>query len=302
FDAAISRRQGQWQQALAGLRQAQIYDPRNASPVFEIGQTNAILRRYAEADRGYAHAAELSLNPTLSLGRQAYNTVIWKGDLAPLRAWLAALPPASEEHLNSEYYYFQLAWLSRDYAAAAKAAQESDSSTWTSTNGNTVLPRRLYLAWAVATAGNTAKAAELYRDLHVQALAAVRERPGDWDRHLALGFAAAGLGMKDEALREGRKAAELLPVSRDAFAGPEVLSNVARIDVRAGAKDQAIALLQRLLAIPAGVWVSPAMLRLDPVWDPLPGDPRFQSLLTQYVQYKPAVIPAIPTTSNEPPQ
>ncbi|HWG10874.1 MAG TPA: hypothetical protein VN693_05185 [Rhodanobacteraceae bacterium] len=287
ISAAIARRQGRWQQALDGLQESRVYDPRNAQPVFETGQTYAALRRYPEADRAYAHAAELSLNPTLGLGRRAWNTVLWKGDLAPLRTWLATLPTASEERLYSEAYYFKSAWFSRDYAAAVNAVQESHSPAWITVNGNTALPRRLYLAWALAAAGENAKAAALYRDLHAEALAAVRERPDDWDRHLALGFAAAGLGMKDEALREGRRAAELLPISRDAFAGPEVLSYVARIDVRAGDNDDAIALLQQLLAMPAGLWVSPAMLRLDPVWDPLRNDPRFQVLLKKYADAQP---------------
>ena len=287
LDAAIARRQGRWQQALDGLRQAQTYDPRNAQPAFEIGQTNAMLRRYAEAEQAYAHSVELSIDPTLALSRQVWITVIWKGDLAPLRAWLATLPPTTDEHRTSEGYYFELAWLSRDYAAAAKAVQESDSQGWTSTNGNTVLPRRLRLAWALAASGDAEKAAALYRELYEQALTDVHDRPGDWDRHLALGFAAAGLGMKDEARREAHRATELLPVERDAFAGPEVLSYAARIDARTGDHDAAIALLQRLMSIPAGLWISPAQLRLDPVWDPLRNDPRFVALTKQpIIEYK----------------
>ena len=280
--AAIARRQGQWQQAMDGLRQAQVYDPRNASPAFETGQTLAILRHYADSDRAYAHAAELSQNPALSQAIQAWNTVLWKGDVAPLRAALAALTLGSEEYRSTRLAAFQVEWLSRDFVAAVNAVQESNDVLWNSYNGNTVLPRRLYLAWALTAVGDADKAAALYRELHAQALADVRERPEDWDRHLALGFAAAGLGLKDEALREANRASELLPVSRDAFAGPEVLSYAARIDVLAGDHDAAIGKLQRLMAIPAGLWVSPALLRIDPVWDPMRSDARFKALVQQH--------------------
>jgi hypothetical protein len=83
-------------------------------------------------------------------------------------------------------------------------------------------------------------------------------------------------------LREAGRATELLPVSRDAFAGPEVMSYAARIDVLAGDRDAAIGKLQHLMSIPAGLWVSAAMLRIDPVWDPLRGDARFEALLKKY--------------------
>jgi serine/threonine-protein kinase len=279
--AAIARRQGKWEQALDDLRQAAIYDPRNASIPFEFGQTYATLRRYAEADQAYGHAAELSADPGLSVVRRAWNTVNWKGDLAPMRAALNALPAGSDARFVDYGYFFALAWLSRDFAAAASIAEASPAETWTAANGNSVLSRRLWLGWAYAARGDPAKASALYADLHTQQQAAVRERPNDWDRHMALAFAAAGLGAKDEAIAEGRRATELLPVSRDAFAGPEMQSHLAKLYVRVGENDQAIAVLQQLMAWPAGLFVSPAMLRLDPVWDPLRGDPRFQTLLKE---------------------
>ena len=279
--AAIARRQGKWEQTLEGLRQAQSFDPRNSSVPFEFGQTFAQLRRFAEADQAYARAAELSADPALSQIRRAQNTAVWKGDLAPWRAALAALSPSSDAYLTSRSTFFELEWLSRDYAAAAKVAEESDQAVWTASRGNSALPRRLRLAWAYAAMGDGAKAKALYADIHQEYQTAVHERPDDWDRHLALGLAAAGLGLKDEAISEGRRSTELLPVSRDAFAGPEYVAYLAEIYVRVGENDQAIALLQQLMAIPAGLVMSPALLRLDPVWDRLRGDARFQKLANE---------------------
>ena len=279
--AAIARRQGKWDQTLEGLRQAQAFDPRNSSPAFEFGQTYAQLRRYAEAGQAYAHAAELSADPALSQIRRAQNTAVWKGDLAPLRATLAALAPTSDAYLTSRSAFFDFDWWSRDYAAAAKVAEAAGKDMWTASRGNSVLPARLRLAWAYAAMGDAAKAKALYADIRAEYQVAVRERPGDWDRHMALGLAAAGLGEKDEAIGEGRRATELLPISRDAFAGPEFVLYLAEIYVRVGEHDQAIALLQQLMAIPAGLALSPALLRLDPVWDPLRGDARFQKLANE---------------------
>jgi TolB-like protein/Tfp pilus assembly protein PilF len=278
LSAAIARRQGKWDQTLESLRQAAIYDPRNASVPFEIGQTNAMLRRYAEADQAYAHAAELSADPALSQVRRAWNRVNWRGDIASLRSALEALPVGSDARAVDSGFFFALAWFSRDYEAAVPILEASSADTWTAVNGNSVLPRRLLLAWTYAARGDAAKANSLYTDIHAQLQAAVHDRPDDWDRHMALAFAAAGLGAKDEAIAQGRRAAELLPVSRDAFAGPEMQSHVARLDVRIGENDQAITVLQQLMSLPAGMFVSPAILQLDPVWDPLRNDPRFQML------------------------
>jgi hypothetical protein len=95
---------------------------------------------------------------------------------------------------------------------------------------------------------------------------------------MALALAAAGLGLKDEAICEGRRATELLPVSHDALAGPEYAMYLAVVYVQVGDNDQAIEQLQQVMKIPGGLCMSAALLRLDPIWDPLRGDARFKAL------------------------
>ena len=277
--AAIARREGKWDQALEGLHRAREFDPRNSSPAFEIGQTYAQLRRYAESDQAYARAAELSPEPALSQLRRAQNTVAWKGDLAPLRATLQGLAPASDAYRANQSAFFELEWLSRDFAAAARVAEESDAATWTFSRGNSVLPRKLRLARAYGAMGNAEKAKGLYTEVHAEYQAAVRERPGDWDRHLALGLSAAGLGLKDEAIAEVRRTVQMLPITRDAFAGPEYLVYLAQTYLSVGENAQAIEVLEQVMSIPAGLSLSSAMLKLDPTWDPLRTDARFKRLL-----------------------
>ena len=85
---------------------------------------------------------------------------------------------------------------------------------------------------------------------------------------------------KEDAIREGKLAVELLPESKDAFDGPSVAIGLAQIYTWTGEADQALQLVEHSLTIPAGITVP--MLRIDPVWDPLRKDPRFQTLLDKY--------------------
>ncbi len=112
---------------------------------------------------------------------------------------------------------------------------------------------------------------------------AVRDHPGDPRFHASLGLAYAYLDLKSEAIKEGNHAAELNPVSKDAALGPPYVLNLARIYVLVGEYEQALNQLEYLLSIPSAefIWqfVSIPLLHLDPLWDPLRGNPKFQSLL-----------------------
>ena len=125
--------------------------------------------------------------------------------------------------------------------------------------------------------GNKAKAQAAFRRAHPFAEESLRESPGDAARHIQLGFILTGLDRKQEALAEGRRAVELTPESEDAFDGPQITASLAQIYAWVGEKDQALRLLDRSLETPNGITVP--MLKLDPMWDPLRNDPRFQALI-----------------------
>jgi len=110
----------------------------------------------------------------------------------------------------------------------------------------------------------------------------VREAPNDPNRHALLGGVLALLGRKEEAIAEGKRATELKPESKDAFDGPMYTMTMAQIYAWLGEKDQALQLIEHLLATPNGV--TPAMLKLDPHWDPLRDDSRFQALINRYAK------------------
>ena len=279
YVGAILRRQGQWSDAIIHMQRAIVLDPRSSLSIDQLAVAYQTLRRYAEADQVFARAVAVTQDPTDEQITQAYNSVVWKGDLAPLRGALGSLSAGSDDYSGNAWSFFQLGWWSRDYPAAIKTAETDTAPNWTG-QSNETLPRHLYLAWAYQAAGDNTKAQPLYAGVRTQMQAALQQRPDDPDLHLALGFAAAGLGHKDEAIREGRKATTLMPVSRDAYSGPGYLGYVAQLFVRLGENDQALDTLRQLLAVPSsGVAISPALLKLDPVWDPLRNDPRFQKLI-----------------------
>jgi serine/threonine-protein kinase len=167
--------------------------------------------------------------------------------------------------------------LTRDYGAAAAIAGSIGGDSW-GDQANIALPRSLYLAWAQRAVGNAAAAraaAAAALDTNRAALAA---QPDDALLHLALGLAEAEQGDKN-ASREGRQAAALLSVQRDAYTGPGVLVWLAALEVRVGENDAAFDHLRLALGLSSGAMVSPAALKLDPFWDPIRNDPRFAQLL-----------------------
>lgn len=279
--AAVARRQGRWDEAVTRFHAATVLDPHSEFAFNQLGVTYQSLRRYADADQAYATALSLSRDHVSERLTQVFNEFMWKGDLAPLRAELATLAPGSDAYRSNIMSLYFERMLAHDHAGAIKIAESDKAENWDDPD-NIVLPRRLFLAWAWQDAGDTAKATEAFADVAAKSRAALVARPDDADLHLALGFAYAGLGRKAEAVAEGERAVALMPLSQDALTGADMLQHLAVLYVRVGQPDKAIALLGRLLSMPTGVIVSPASLRLDPVWDPLRDDPGFKALLSPY--------------------
>jgi TolB-like protein/DNA-binding winged helix-turn-helix (wHTH) protein/Tfp pilus assembly protein PilF len=279
--AAVARRQGRWDEAVKLFHNATVLDPHSEFAFNQLGVTYQSLRRYADAEQAYAAAMALSRSPAGGRVTLGFNQLMWKGDPVPLRTALAALKPGGDGYAgNIMAMYFERS-LARDYAGAIKVAEADQAENWDDPD-NIVLPRRLYLAWAFQSAGDTAKATAAYTEVAEHARAGLVERPDDADLHLALGFAYAGLGRKAEAVAEGERAVALMPITKDVLTGAGMLACQAQLYVRVGQPDQAIALIDRVLSMPTGGILSSALLKLDPSWDPLRDDPRFKALLQKY--------------------
>jgi tetratricopeptide (TPR) repeat protein len=124
------------------------------------------------------------------------------------------------------------------------------------------------------------KARSAFERARPRAEKALRESPDNAFRHALLGEILAGLGEKEAAIAEGKRAVDLLPESQDALSGPKATLELARIYAWTSETDQALQLLEHSLSTPSGITVP--LLKVDPVWDPLRSDPRFQALIERH--------------------
>ncbi len=287
--AAIARRQGRAEDMIAGFHEATLLDPRSSFSLDQLGLGYQMLRLHAEADRAFAQAEAATRDPADERVTRAVNVVAWKGDVEPLRAALHALEPGTDAYAGNATFFFWVNWWSRDFAAAQRTAQNNTDDEWTD-QANIALPRLLYLAWAQQIAGDP-KSAETYATVSKSVNAALAQQDGRAELHVAAAFAAAGLGAKDDAIREGRRAAELMPPERDALSGASVQVYLAQIYIRIGEYDSAFETLRSVIPKFSGQSISAALLELDPIWDPIRKDPRFAQLVElakQPVEIKPA--------------
>src|SRR5262249_37632315 len=153
---------------------------------------------------------------------------------------------------------------------------ETLANSTTAPRPKTLLEGQLYLYQ-----GDKEKARAAFEHARPVAERLGREAPQKPTRHGPLGLVLAALGKKEEAINEGKRAVELLPESQDAFDGPQATESLALIYAWTGEFDEAFRLLDHLLAIP-NFNLSVPLLKLDPVWDPLRGDPRFQALIEKH--------------------
>ena len=263
---------GHWESVVEHFQQAERLDPRSVITLRRLGQALHNLRRYPEAraalDRG------LALVPSsLDLLQYKAMTFLGEGDLAGARAVLKAAPKEVETTALVAYVsqYWDLVWVLDEgqrelLLRLTPSAFDDDRGAW-----------GICLAQAYALMGDAANVrshAEVERKEYEEQL---RATPNDAQRHALVGLALAYLGRKEDAIREGQRAAELAPVTKDAYTGAYIQHVLVRIYILVGEPEKALDHLQALLKVP--YILSPAWLKIDPNFDPIRNNPRFQKLV-----------------------
>ena len=271
---AIQRRQGRWKDSTENLEKAAVLDPKNASVLTNLGANYLAERNFEAAGETFDRAIVASPQSFNAHGFKAAWAVLSTGDLGVAEKQLALVPvgPDLDGGITSARVW--VLTLQKRFSEALQAMQQFHGEVLNAYEG--ACPRAFLEGVLYRSQGDELKAQSAFEQARTVAERLVRETPDDAPRRVMLGQVLAALGQKNAAIAEGKRAAELLPESEDAFGGPAINVALAKIYTWTGEYDEAFRLLDHLIEAPNGV--TAALLKLDPAWDPLRSDPRFQRL------------------------
>jgi serine/threonine-protein kinase len=235
-----------------------------------------LLRKYAEAERYYDRAISLAPDWADPYRRKVELYVLWEGSTEKARAVLEEAPenPKLAEEPSIVNSLVNLDVFDGKYQEALdRLSLKSEDID----NQDYFIPNALRCAQIYGYMKKKEPAKKYHEEARSILESKIEERPEDARFHSSLGIAYAGLGRKEDALREGKLGVKLLPVSKEAMVGTFRVEDLARIYVMVGEFDAAIDQLEFLLANPGAMSIP--LLRLDPAWDPLRDHPRFKKLL-----------------------
>ena len=280
--AYVARRQGRWDRSEAYLKEAERIDPRNVNLLTQQATNYICLRRFPEALRKFDEVLDITPDDLNTLVSQAAIAQA-QGDLPRASTLLARLRPAADdiEGLETQVYQGILERRPAQIIPRLKEILAKPDPASGYFNGEL----RFWLGWAQEVAGDNDAARESWRQARSEMEPFLKEQPDNYSLIGDLALINMDLGNKAAALALSDRAIAANPIEQNAVTGPVPIEVLARVTARMGEPDRAISVLQKLLSIPYsgafafGVPLTPALLRLDPMFDPLRNDPRFQKLV-----------------------
>jgi TolB-like protein/class 3 adenylate cyclase/Tfp pilus assembly protein PilF len=279
--ASVARRRGQWDRSESYFNQTERLDPRNVNLLGQHAQLYIELRRFPEALRKFDQVLDIMPGDVDTLAAKAAIAQA-EGDLPRASALLSTIHPPADDPQALETQVYQ-AILERRPAQIIPRLKEILAKPDPAL-GSITGELRFWLGWAQDVAGDHTAAQESWRRARGELELFLNEQPENFGLMGNLALTSMSLGDKAAAFKLIERAMAVISIEKDAVWGPIPIEILARVSARMGEPDRAIAALQKLLSIPydgalaQNVPLTPALLRLDPMFDPLRNDPRFQVL------------------------
>ncbi len=277
--AWIDRRQGRWQDHLRNVNRALELDPRNVFILHQVAGSYQVLRRYNNLTATFDRAQTVTPNDAVARVARGLAELDSNATVQPAQAAVQqVLANNPSDGVKIVDRWFPIALCARDAndAKRAIASMLQEGITW---GANVRTPRSFCEGLVARLTGDNEAATNSFAEARDEMEAVLKKQPDYAEAMSVLGMIDAALGRKQDALREGRRAVELLPVTKDVMTGPELMRNLALIYTWTGEKDLALDQIAAVLQGPGPITYG--QLRLHPWWDALRDDPRFEKLVEE---------------------
>jgi TolB-like protein/Flp pilus assembly protein TadD len=279
---AIQRRQGRWAESDASLEKSAELNPKHSWALQNLAMNYQMERDFAKTEQSLNRALAIDPQSAALIGMKVQAEIAARGDFGGVEAALATIAQMPDGAEKAYYVCDKVGsvrLLQRRYADALKTA-EAISDEALKFKAESLGAKYIIIGHAKRGLGDDAGAREAFAKLKDLASQLLPVKTSEPDARMGLAIAHALLGEKEAALAEGERAMQLLPVSKDAFHGPDILQGMAQVCAIVGEKDRALQILDELSRIPSPQ--TAALLKLNPIWDPIRGDPRFEQLIAKY--------------------